>query len=217
MNAQTTNPSFLAMSPGQGTGTAPDDERAAAVQRLTLKRHRAFKIYAGVLAAINAVIVAFWVALAIWGRLDVVKISVWPNQPPLPEGFFWPIFPIAICTVLVWMSARRDFSPSSYSDEVVAQEIARFGGQSPASEHAGRPAVPIVTRTVPSRPSAADTKVHVRRRGLGVHVLVYVVVNAVLVTAWALGGGGFFWPVYLMTAWGVGVLVNAYLAYRPRS
>ena len=46
-------------------------------------------------------------------------------------------------------------------------------------------------------------------------MLVYLVINAVLVAAWWLGGGGFCWPVFLMTVWGAGVLVNAYLAYHP--
>jgi hypothetical protein len=48
-------------------------------------------------------------------------------------------------------------------------------------------------------------------------VLVYLVISCVLTAAWALGGGGFFWPMYLMAVWGAGVIVNGYLAYRPRA
>ena len=52
--------------------------------------------------------------------------------------------------------------------------------------------------------------------GLGVLVGVLVGLFWVVVGAWGVGGGGFFWPVFLMTAWGVGVLVNGYMAFRPR-
>lgn len=227
MNVETKNSSLLGTSSGMGTGAAPDDKRAAAAQRIAVRRHRAFKVYVGVLAAVNAVIVAFWVALAIGGRLDLVKISVWPNQPPLPEGFFWPVFPIAICGFLVWMSARRAYPRDGYADEVIDQEIARHEvshlprsaptPSSASSAPAGSPAVRPLPRTMPRGASIAPSSLQVQRRGFWIHLLVYVVVNAVLVASWALGGGGFFWPVFLMATWGIGVLVNAYLAYRPQS
>jgi hypothetical protein len=47
-------------------------------------------------------------------------------------------------------------------------------------------------------------------------VLIYLIVNSVLTVTWILGGGGFFFPVFRMTAWGAGVVVNAYQAYGPR-
>lgn len=205
--------------------TVPEDQRVAAAHRIAHRRQRAFKIYAGVLAAVNALIVAFWVVLAIIGRLDLVHISVWPGQPPLPDWFFWPVIPIAICGYLVLMSARRAYPRGGYPDDVLMQEIAPHpastsvagdhAAASTASRNTRRPAPQEVTRAQSPRPVAVQSTLAVRRRGFAVHVVVYVVINAVLVAAWALGGGGFFWPVFLMSVWGVGVLVNAYQAYRP--
>jgi hypothetical protein len=204
--------------------TVPEDQRVAAAHRIAHRRQQAFKIYAGVLAAVNALIVAFWVVLAIIGRLDLVHISVWPGQPPLPDWFFWPVIPIAICSYLVFMSARRAYPRDGYSDEVLMQEIARHPatrvalGEHEAASAPGntpRPAPRDLNRAQVPRAAGVESTLAVRRRGFAVRVVVYVVINAVLVAAWALGGGGFFWPVFLMSVWGVGVLVNAYQAYRP--
>lgn len=54
-----------------------------------------------------------------------------------------------------------------------------------------------------------------KRRDLGVHVLMYVMVNAFLVTIWAVtsGAGSFFWPVFVMAGWGIGLVANVYDVY----
>ncbi|MDQ2673808.1 MAG: 2TM domain-containing protein [Chloroflexota bacterium] len=41
------------------------------------------------------------------------------------------------------------------------------------------------------------------------HVFVYVVVNAALVAVWAWTGAGFFWPMFPMVFWGIGVIFHA--------
>jgi hypothetical protein len=46
-----------------------------------------------------------------------------------------------------------------------------------------------------------------------IHLLIYVTVNAFLVTLWAATGAGFFWPVILLAGWGIGVVANAWDAY----
>ena len=46
------------------------------------------------------------------------------------------------------------------------------------------------------------------------HVLVYVLVNAFLVVIWAVTGAGFFWPIFPILAWGIGVVGNAWDVYR---
>jgi hypothetical protein len=47
------------------------------------------------------------------------------------------------------------------------------------------------------------------------HVLVYVLVNSFLVVIWALTGGhGFFWPVFPIVGWGIGVVMNAWDVFR---
>jgi hypothetical protein len=46
-----------------------------------------------------------------------------------------------------------------------------------------------------------------------IHLLIYVMVNAFLVVVWAMTGSGFFWPVFPMAGWGIGVVANAWDAY----
>ena len=57
-----------------------------------------------------------------------------------------------------------------------------------------------------------------KRRDFRGHVLVYVLVNAFLVAIWAMTGPhGFFWPVFIIGGWGIGVVMNAWDVYwRPR-
>jgi fatty acid desaturase len=56
-----------------------------------------------------------------------------------------------------------------------------------------------------------------KRRDFRGHLLVYVLVNAFLVGIWAVTGlHGFFWPVFPMAGWGIGVVMNAWDVYwRP--
>jgi hypothetical protein len=46
-----------------------------------------------------------------------------------------------------------------------------------------------------------------------VHLLIYMTVNAFLVAVWAVTGAGFFWPVFPLAGWGIGVIANAWDAY----
>jgi uncharacterized membrane protein len=57
-----------------------------------------------------------------------------------------------------------------------------------------------------------------KRRDFRGHLLVYVLVNTFLVVIWALTGPhGFFWPVFIIVGWGIGVVMNAWDVYwRPR-
>ena len=53
-----------------------------------------------------------------------------------------------------------------------------------------------------------------KRRDFYAHVLVYVLVNASIVVIWALTDDhGFFWPVFPIVAWGIGVVMNAWDAF----
>ena len=46
------------------------------------------------------------------------------------------------------------------------------------------------------------------------HVLVYLLVNAFFVVIWAVTiPGGFFWPIFPMVGWGIGVVMNAWDVY----
>jgi fatty acid desaturase len=45
------------------------------------------------------------------------------------------------------------------------------------------------------------------------HLLAFLVVNTAVVVVWAMTGGGFFWPIFLILAWGVGLIFHARDAY----
>ena len=55
-----------------------------------------------------------------------------------------------------------------------------------------------------------------KRRDLGAHIVVYVVVNLMLIGVWAISGGGYFWPAWVMLAWGVGLVLNIWDVYFRR-
>ena len=55
-----------------------------------------------------------------------------------------------------------------------------------------------------------------KRRDLGAHVVVYVVVNAMFVAIWAMTGGGYFWPAWVIFGWGVGLVLNVWDVYFRR-
>ena len=40
--------------------------------------------------------------------------------------------------------------------------------------------------------------------------LIYVVVNLGLVLIWAISGGGYFWPIWVIVGWGIGLGVHAF-------
>ena len=53
-----------------------------------------------------------------------------------------------------------------------------------------------------------------RRRGgletsVRVHLTTYLVVNAMLIAIWAAAGGGYFWPIWPILGWGIGVGCHA--------
>jgi hypothetical protein len=53
-----------------------------------------------------------------------------------------------------------------------------------------------------------------KQRDFRGHMLVYALVNAFLVAIWALTGAGFFWPIFPIVGWGIGVVMNAWDVYR---
>ena len=52
-----------------------------------------------------------------------------------------------------------------------------------------------------------------KKRDFRGHVMVYVLVNTFLVVIWAVTSHGFFWPVFPMVGWGIGVVMNAWDVY----
>ena len=54
------------------------------------------------------------------------------------------------------------------------------------------------------------------RRDFGTHLVAYVVVNSFLVLVWAITGAGYFWPVWVMGAWGIGLVLHAWEVFVRR-
>ena len=53
-----------------------------------------------------------------------------------------------------------------------------------------------------------------KKRDFRAHLLAYVLINGSLLIIWALTGSGFFWPVFPMLGWGVGLVFHAWDIYR---
>ena len=76
---------------------------------------------------------------------------------------------------------------------------------------------------IEQRPELAATRGEQRRElaikrikeknGFKVHLVVYLVVNATLLVVWAFTGAGFFWPIFVIAFWGIGLVMNGYAAY----
>jgi hypothetical protein len=45
------------------------------------------------------------------------------------------------------------------------------------------------------------------------HVVTYVLVNTMLVAIWALSSGGFFWPIFPILGWGIGLALHGWEVY----
>ncbi len=56
-----------------------------------------------------------------------------------------------------------------------------------------------------------------KRRDFYAHLLCYVLVNGFLVGIWAVTGQGFFWPMFVLGAWGIGLLLNAWDVFGRQS
>lgn len=53
------------------------------------------------------------------------------------------------------------------------------------------------------------------KAGFRTHLVMYLGINAFLVLIWAVIGTGFFWPIFPLVGWGIGVAANAWDVYGP--
>ena len=53
------------------------------------------------------------------------------------------------------------------------------------------------------------------RRGLMAHGLAYLMVNALLVAIWMATSRGFFWPLFPIFGWGIGLAFHAWGVFWP--
>jgi len=47
------------------------------------------------------------------------------------------------------------------------------------------------------------------KRGFWTHFAIYLAVNALLVVIWAVTSPGYFWPIWPILGWGIGIAANA--------
>jgi hypothetical protein len=62
---------------------------------------------------------------------------------------------------------------------------------------------------------AAVTRLR-KKRDFGMHALIYLLVNGFLVVIWAVTSGDFFWPIFPIAGWGIGLAANAWDVYGRR-
>jgi hypothetical protein len=62
------------------------------------------------------------------------------------------------------------------------------------------------------RRSAAIARLKAKR-DLRANLFSYVVINAVLIGIWAATGAGYFWPIWVILGWGIGLLFHAWTVY----
>ncbi len=53
-----------------------------------------------------------------------------------------------------------------------------------------------------------------KKREFSADLFAYVVVNAFIVGIWAVTGSGFFWPIFPILAWGMGLIFHAWDVYQ---
>jgi hypothetical protein len=53
------------------------------------------------------------------------------------------------------------------------------------------------------------------KRDLKAHVLAYVLINLAFTGIWYLAGGGFFWPIFIIVGWGIGLAFAVYDVVSP--
>lgn len=54
------------------------------------------------------------------------------------------------------------------------------------------------------------------KREFKAHLLAYVLVNTLLIVIWAVSGVGFFWPIFPLLGWGIGIVFHAWDVYGSR-
>lgn len=99
---------------------------------------------------------------------------------------------------------REHYGAGRLSDGDLSERVDAAYGARTLSE------LEVVTADLP-RPQPSDAR---RRRGVletsvRIHLTVYIVVNVMLIGIWAASGGGYFWPVWPILGWGIGVGCHA--------
>jgi fatty acid desaturase len=70
---------------------------------------------------------------------------------------------------------------------------------------------PLIDEPVSER-EIARKRVEAKRK-VRSDVVAYVIVNAFLIAVWAISGGGYFWPGWVLGGWAVFLLTDAYRVF----
>lgn len=54
------------------------------------------------------------------------------------------------------------------------------------------------------------------RRAFRQHLMVYIVINVMLIVIWAASGAGYFWPIWSIAGWGIGIAMHAWSTHGQR-
>jgi hypothetical protein len=52
-----------------------------------------------------------------------------------------------------------------------------------------------------------------KKRDFKLHLTMYVMFNALLIVVWVLNAPMFFWPVFPLAGWGIGIVAHAFDVY----
>src|SRR3954469_1985735 len=104
-------------------------------------------------------------------------------------------------------SLREHYSAGRLSDDDLSERV--------ETAYAARTTADLaaLTADLPS-PAPARRPPQRRRRGafetsVRMHASVYLVVNVMLIAIWAAAGGGYFWPIWPILGWGIGLGCHA--------
>lgn len=53
------------------------------------------------------------------------------------------------------------------------------------------------------------------KREFRLHLAVYLLINTMLIVIWAATGAGYFWPIWPIAGWAIGLAAHAYAVYSP--
>jgi hypothetical protein len=102
---------------------------------------------------------------------------------------------------------REHYEVGRLSDDELSDRVEAAYGARTDAELDG------LTADLPSSAPPAPRRPRGRRSGLAesvrIHFAIYAVVNLMLIGIWAASGGGYFWPVWPILGWGIGLGCHA--------
>ncbi len=51
------------------------------------------------------------------------------------------------------------------------------------------------------------------KREFRLHLAAYLLINTMLIVIWAASGAGYFWPIWAIAGWAIGLAAQAYAVY----